>query len=170
MDGWVDGCHNTILLLCRIHPTTNGRDAWAVHQHDAICTLHFPLSHLQPKGIGLDASGRMQIWFHGMISREESEKLLAAQPIGQLHPLPSASNLFFFEYLWIVLMNDDAYLFKDRIVMVDVTVIAGAFLVRVSTRIFGYTLSFVDKDRFKVGSEHYIYELGSWIDANRSIA
>ena len=28
---------------------------------------------LQPKGIGLDAAGRMQIWFHGMISREDSE-------------------------------------------------------------------------------------------------
>ena len=28
----------------------------------------------------------------------------------------------------------------------------GAFLIRVSTRIFGYTLSFVDKERFKVSN------------------
>lgn len=60
----------------------------------------------KPKGIGRDASGRLQPWFHGLISREESERLLAGQPVG-------------------------------------------AFLVRVSTRIFGYTLTFVDKDRFK---------------------
>lgn len=60
----------------------------------------------RPKGVGRDASGQLQPWFHGLISREDSERFLTGQPVG-------------------------------------------AFLVRVSTRIYGYTLSFVDKDRFK---------------------
>ncbi len=49
----------------------------------------------------------VQPWFHGLLSRQDSEQLLAGQPVG-------------------------------------------AFLLRVSSRIWGYTLSFNDKDRFKV--------------------
>lgn len=60
-----------------------------------------------PRGVGKEpSSGQWAKWFHGPISRQESEQMLA----GQGH---------------------------------------GAFLIRLSTRIWGYTLSFNDTDRYK---------------------
>lgn len=50
--------------------------------------------------------GDLQTWFHGPISRQDSEKMLDGKGVG-------------------------------------------AFLIRLSTRIWGYTLSFNDSDRFK---------------------
>lgn len=58
------------------------------------------------KMVGKDEKGHYQPWFHGIISRQETESLLSSQPVG-------------------------------------------SFLVRVSARIFGYTLSFVDTNGFK---------------------
>eukprot|EP00041_Stephanoeca_diplocostata_P009240 m.140430 g.140430 ORF g.140430 m.140430 type:complete len:444 (-) comp17664_c0_seq1:173-1504(-) len=58
------------------------------------------------RGVGRDADGNLQPWFHGPISRQEAEKLLDGK-----------GN--------------------------------GAFLIRLSTRIWGYTLSFNDTDRYK---------------------
>eukprot|EP00039_Didymoeca_costata_P024748 m.11331 g.11331 ORF g.11331 m.11331 type:complete len:438 (-) comp4421_c0_seq1:101-1414(-) len=65
------------------------------------------------RGVGRDLHGNLQQWFHGPISRQESEKLLAGKPVG-------------------------------------------AFLIRISNRIWGYTLSFVDSDRFK----HFLIDAG----------
>ena len=62
----------------------------------------------QSRGVGRDPMGDLQTWFHGPISRQESEKMLDGKGVG-------------------------------------------AFLIRLSTRIWGYTLSFNDSDRFKVG-------------------
>ena len=58
------------------------------------------------RNVGRDETGNLQAWFHGPISRQDSEKMLEGEA-------------------------------------------QGAFLIRVSTRIWGYTLSFVDSDRFK---------------------
>lgn len=58
------------------------------------------------RGVGRNAQGQLQQWFHGPISRQKSEEFLKGQP-------------------------------------------RGAFLIRISTRIWGYTLSFVDSDRPK---------------------
>eukprot|EP00047_Mylnosiga_fluctuans_P004013 m.232261 g.232261 ORF g.232261 m.232261 type:complete len:492 (+) comp12327_c0_seq1:38-1513(+) len=60
----------------------------------------------KPRGIGLGPDGRYARWFHGLISREDSEAMLTGQPLG-------------------------------------------AYLIRVSARIWGYTISFVDSDRYK---------------------
>lgn len=58
------------------------------------------------RNVGRDETGNLQAWFHGPISRQDSEKMLEGEA-------------------------------------------QGAFLIRISTRIWGYTLSFVDSDRFK---------------------
>lgn len=63
-------------------------------------------SEENPRGVGRDARGRLHPWFHGIISREDSERLLAGQ-----------GN--------------------------------GAFLVRVSARIWGYTISFQEAGKCK---------------------
>lgn len=118
----VAACTSTLSLFAREFvlaalATIGSGFRWsAIHTctctHAPIHTLHIPCTHpliasQQPRGVGQTPAGQWQSWFHGIIERGDSEKLLAGQPVG-------------------------------------------AFLVRVSTRIWGYTLSFVDRDRYKV--------------------
>ncbi len=68
--------------------------------------VHWWRSEEAPRNAGRDARGRLQPWIHGIISREDSEQLLAGKP-------------------------------------------DGAYLVRVSGRIWGYTISFVEGGKVK---------------------
>ena len=67
--------------------------------------------------------GRMEPWFHGPISRVAAEQLLKGQ---------------------VSWLKDDQLLPRILTMLMHLQPV-GAFLLRVSTRIWGYTLSFVDR-------------------------